>query len=75
MPTVREIHDTVNGLIALWFVITMVTAVVMGLGPAIIAHMKGRNFFAWWLFGAAMWIVALPVAMCLEKREREYHIT
>jgi hypothetical protein len=37
----------------------------LGVIPAIIAAKKGRNFFGWWLFGAALFIVALPVAILI----------
>ncbi len=44
-------------------------ALVLGLIPAVIAHGKGRNFFAWWLYGAALFIVALPHAIVMGQRE------
>jgi hypothetical protein len=31
--------------------------------PAAIAHSKGRNFMAWWLYGFALWIIAAPHAI------------
>jgi len=34
--------------------------VLLGLIPAYIAWKKGYWFFAWWIFGALLWIVALP---------------
>src|SRR5262245_32151157 len=34
--------------------------VSVGLIPAAIAKSKGRDFLLWWLFGAALLIVALP---------------
>lgn len=45
-------------------------AVVFGLIPAAIAHRKGRNFFAWWLCGTLLWIVATPHAIVTEERIR-----
>lgn len=45
-------------------------AVVIGMIPAAIAHYKGRNFFGWWLYGTALWIVATPHAIVAEPRER-----
>jgi len=38
-------------------------AVAIGLIPAAIASAKGRSFVLWWLFGAALFIVALPCAL------------
>jgi len=40
-----------------------IIAVVIGLIPAAIAHKKGRSFWTWWFWGAAMFIVALPAAL------------
>jgi len=44
-------------------------AIIIGLLPAWIAHNKGRNFFMWWIFGAALWIVAMPAALIISKDE------
>lgn len=49
---------------------TLVIATLLGLIPAVIAHRKGKSFFAWWLFGAALLIVALPAAI-LAKPDAE----
>lgn len=40
---------------------TLVLAVLGGLIPAKIAHDKGYGFWGWWLFGAALFIVATPM--------------
>jgi len=45
-------------------------AVVIGLIPAIIAHGKGKSFLLWWIYGAALFIIALPHAL-LMKADRE----
>jgi RNA polymerase subunit RPABC4/transcription elongation factor Spt4 len=42
------------------------TAIIIGLIPAFIAKAKGHSFLAWWLFGALLWIVALPWAIFLK---------
>jgi hypothetical protein len=47
----------------------IVWAVVFGFIPAVIASNKGHNFFVWWLFGALLWIVALPCAIFLKPNE------
>jgi hypothetical protein len=36
---------------------------LIGLVPAIIAHNKGLSFLGWWVFGAALFILALPLAI------------
>ena len=44
-------------------VFTAMLAVLIGLIPAAIASSKGRSFLGWWVFGAALFIVALPCAI------------
>jgi hypothetical protein len=43
----------------------VILAVLIGLIPAAIAHGRGRNFAGWWLFGALLFIVALPCALMI----------
>jgi len=40
-------------------------AVLIGLIPAAIARSKGRSFGLWWLYGALLFIVALPHALIM----------
>lgn len=40
-------------------------APLLGLIPAAIADRKGHSFGAWWLFGWALFIVALPISIFL----------
>ena len=40
----------------------LLLAVVLGLIPAAIARSKRRNFFGLWIYGALLFIVALPHA-------------
>lgn len=40
----------------------------VGLLPAFLAQRKGRNFWNWWLFGAALFPIALPLALFLSPR-------
>lgn len=42
---------------------------LLGLIPAAIAQKKGRNFLDWWFFGAALFPLALPMALRLESDE------
>ena len=38
----------------------LILAVLIGLLPASIAKSKGKSFILWWIYGAAIFIVALP---------------
>jgi len=44
----------------------LVIAALLGLIPAAIAKSKGRSFGLWWFFGAALFIVALPIALLMQ---------
>ena len=44
----------------------VIFAALLGIIPAVIANRKGRDFFSWWLFGALLFIVALPLAILRE---------
>jgi hypothetical protein len=44
----------------------VVVAVLIGLIPAAIAQGKGHSFLAWWVFGAFLFIIALPLAILLK---------
>lgn len=46
--------------------VVIILALGLGLIPAAIASNKGYSFVGWWLFGAALWIVALPMALMLK---------
>jgi len=55
-----------------------VYAILLGLIPASIAYKKGYpsknegyNFFMWWIFGASLFIVALPWAILLKSKKEE----
>ena len=43
--------------------------IILGLIPAFIARSKGRKFYDWWFFGAALIIVALPAALLLKPKD------
>ena len=45
--------------------------VVLGLIPGLIAKSKGRSFPLWWLYGALLFIVALPHSLII-KADPEY---
>jgi hypothetical protein len=44
----------------------LIIAALIGLIPAAIARSKGRSFGLWWLYGAMIFIVALPHALLLK---------
>lgn len=45
----------------------LVLAILLGLIPAAMAQSKGRSFVGWWLYGAALFIVALPHSLIISK--------
>lgn len=45
----------------------LIIVILIGLIPASIAKAKGQSFFLWWFLGAAMFIVALPLAIIMKK--------
>jgi len=47
----------------------IVFAILIGLIPAIIASCKGRNFFLWWLYGAALFLIALIHSLFLSPND------
>ena len=49
----------------------IVIAAVIGLIPAAIAQSKGHSFVAWWIYGAALFIVALPHSLLLKPDAKE----
>ena len=42
-------------------------AVLLGLIPAVVAQGKGKSFVAWWAYGAALFIIALPHALIMKE--------
>ncbi|OMG61586.1 hypothetical protein AUR59_019965 [Stutzerimonas balearica] len=59
-------------------------ALILGLIPAIIAALKGRRFFVWWVYGTLVLIIALPHSLfasilkscpqCKESARRDANI-
>lgn len=43
----------------------LLVAVLVGVIPAAIAQAKGRSFVAWWIYGAALFIFALPHSLLI----------
>jgi hypothetical protein len=46
-------------------------AILLGLIPASIAQGKGRSFVAWWIYGALLFIIALPHALIMKADVKE----
>jgi cytochrome c-type biogenesis protein len=58
-----------EALVGRYILLGILLAGMMGLIPAWIARGKGRNFSDWWFFGAALFIVALPLALRLDRQD------
>jgi len=51
-------------LLGIFIILTL-----LGLIPAYLAKKKGRSFITWWLFGAVLFPIALPMAWLLEPSD------
>jgi RNA polymerase subunit RPABC4/transcription elongation factor Spt4 len=47
----------------------LIWAMIWGLIPAMIAAKKGRDFLLWWIYGALLFIVALPHSIIAKPDE------
>ncbi|MDP8289776.1 MAG: zinc ribbon domain-containing protein [Candidatus Susulua stagnicola] len=47
----------------------LVIAILIGLIPATIARNKGKSFIVWWIYGAAIFIVAIIHALLLKPNQ------
>jgi hypothetical protein len=47
----------------------LILAALLGLIPAAIAQHKGYSFLGWWVFGALLFIVALPWSLLMKPNE------
>ncbi|GHS94824.1 hypothetical protein AGMMS50276_08420 [Synergistales bacterium] len=54
------------------FIVPLIVGAIIGFIPATIARKKGEDFFTWWLFGALLFIVALPWALIMSPHEGKY---
>lgn len=52
------------------FLMMLVFAMLLGLIPAMVASSKGREFVLWWIYGALLFIVALPHALLISPQRR-----
>src|ERR1700730_15034785 len=49
----------------------LLLAICIGVIPGFIAQSKGRSFVMWWLYGAALFIVALPHSLLIKADVKE----
>ena len=50
---------------------TLLVAAALGIIPAIVAQKKGRNPLAWWLFGFALALIAIPLVFLVEDKTKK----
>jgi RNA polymerase subunit RPABC4/transcription elongation factor Spt4 len=48
----------------------LIIVVLIGLIPATIAQRKGKSFVGWWIYGAALFIIALPHALMMRPDQK-----
>lgn len=48
----------------------LIIALIIGIIPAFIAQNKGRSFFLWWIYGALLFIVALPHSLIMKSDQK-----
>ena len=49
-------------------ILAVAAAIILGLIPAVIASEKGYSIRLWWVFGAVLFPVALPMAFLLPTK-------
>ena len=54
-----------------YITITLITACCLGFIPATIAKNKGYSFGLWWLYGAAIFIVAIIHSLVLQDKKED----
>lgn len=48
----------------------IIACAIIGCLPAAIAQSKGRSFVGWWIYGALLFIVALPHSLMLKPEPK-----
>jgi cytochrome c-type biogenesis protein len=66
MGTFFDIRDEL--VVGQYLLIGFLVLTLLGLIPALIARSKGRNFFDWWVFGAGLFPIALPVSLFIKPK-------
>ena len=62
-PNLTDTPAAAGGMMGFEIMMWLLLLGILGCIPAAIAAGKGHNFVAWWVFGAALFIVALPCAI------------
>jgi hypothetical protein len=57
--------SSVLAFLLLYLYVALAIHAICSLIPAVIAHSKGRSFFAWWCYGFFLFMVALVHAIVL----------
>ena len=60
--------ETVVSFVASHFLPVVLVALGLGAFTAAIAVRRGRNSFFWWLFGTALFVLALPLILILPDK-------
>ena len=47
-----------------------ILALLIGLIPAFIAQRKGKSFVLWWIYGALIFIIALPHSLIMKADQQ-----
>lgn len=47
-----------------------IIAILLGLIPAMVAQSKGKSFVLWWIYGAMLFIVAMPHALIMSSDKK-----
>lgn len=47
-----------------------IIAILLGLIPAMVAQSKGKSFVLWWVYGAMLFIVAMPHALIMSSDKK-----
>lgn len=64
-------NEQSGGELLLLFLVKVVFAMLLiGWIPAVIAKLKGRSFWAWWLYGGLLFIIALPHSFLARSKEQ-----
>ncbi len=58
-------------LLGKWLLAAILILTPLGVVPGFLAYRKGHNFWTWWIFGATLFILALPLALILEPATPE----
>lgn len=48
----------------------IIITILIGIIPAVIAQGKGKSFVLWWIYGALLFIIALPHSLIMKPDEK-----